>query len=55
MIEIINGNGLQINSNEGEGRLGFDRIYVGASIEKSDLTKLSKLLRPGGIIVAPGE
>lgn len=55
MIEIIHGNGLQIDPKTGEGRIGFDRIYVGASIEKSDLGKFTQLLRPGGILLAPGK
>jgi len=49
---IFHGNGLQI-LNEGECRLGFDRIYVGASIDSSDLPNLQRLLVPGGILVAP--
>jgi len=55
MIEIIHGNGLQIDPMNGEGRIGFDRIYVGAAIDKIDLSKFTKLLRPGGILVVPGK
>jgi len=49
---IFHGNGLKILP-EGECRLGFDRIYVGAAIDSSDLPKLQRLLAPGGILVAP--
>ena len=53
-IEWIHGNGLHINPDKGEAVIGFDRIYVGASVEKNDLPKLANLLRPGGILVGPG-
>eukprot|EP00979_Chaetoceros_neogracilis_P008435 scaffold1872_cov268-Chaetoceros_neogracile.AAC.27 len=49
---LFHGNGLSILP-EGESRLGFDRIYVGAAIDSSDLPKLQCLLAPGGILVAP--
>jgi len=55
MIEIIHGNGLHIDADNGEGRIGFDRIYVGASIDRSDLGSFTKLLRPGGILIVPGK
>ena len=29
--------------------------YVGAEIENDDLVNIAKLLRPGGILVGPGE
>ena len=54
-IEWIHGNALNINPKKGESVVGFDRIYVGASVEKEDLTKLTCLLRPGGILVGPGK
>jgi protein-L-isoaspartate O-methyltransferase len=53
-IEWIRGNGLNINPNKGEAIIGFDRIYIGASVDKEDLPKLANLLRPGGILVGPG-
>lgn len=53
-IEWIHGNALNINPGKGEAAMGFDRIYVGASVEKENLHKLTCLLRPGGILVGPG-
>ena len=53
-IECIQGNGLEIDPTQGECLVGFDRIYVGASIEKASLNKFTSLLRPGGVLVAPG-
>jgi len=49
---IFHGNGLDI-LHQGESCIGYDRIYVGAEIEASDLQKLKNLLAPGGILVAP--
>jgi len=54
-IEIIHGNGLEISSCVGESVVGFDRIYIGASIEKADLPNIKSLLCPGGMIVGPVE
>lgn len=54
-IEIIHGNGLEIDASRGEGVVGFDRIYVGAAVERRNLSKLTRLLRPGGILVGPGK
>ncbi|CAJ1962717.1 unnamed protein product [Cylindrotheca closterium] len=54
-IEIIHGNALEIDAEEGEAVLGFDRIYIGAAIETEDLHKFQKLLKPGGILVGPVE
>jgi protein-L-isoaspartate O-methyltransferase len=55
-IDIVKGNALHIIIDEGEcARSLFDRIYVGASIEKSDLPRFRQLLKPGGILVGPGE
>ena len=54
-IEWVHGNALNINPNKGEAIVGFDRIYVGASVDKEHLPKLTCLLRPGGILVGPGE
>lgn len=53
-IEWIHGNALNIDPSKGEAVVGFDRIYVGASIEKENLHKLTCMLRPGGILVGPG-
>ena len=52
--QIIHGNGLFISSQNGEAMVGFDRIYIGAATERDDLARMSKLLSPGGILVAPG-
>jgi protein-L-isoaspartate O-methyltransferase len=54
-IVWIHGNALNINPEKGEALVGFDRIYVGASVENEDITKLTRLLRPGGILVGPGK
>jgi hypothetical protein len=53
--QIIRGNGLCISATVGESILGFDRIYIGAAIERSNLLHISKLLSPGGILVGPGK
>jgi protein-L-isoaspartate O-methyltransferase len=53
-IQIIHGNGLDVLPTRGESVFGFDRIYVGAAVERRNLNKLSRLLRPGGILVGPG-
>lgn len=53
-IEWIQGNALNINIEKGEAAVGFDRIYVGASVDKENLPKLAWMLRPGGILVGPG-
>mmetsp|Transcript_38520 Transcript_38520/g.84544 ORF Transcript_38520/g.84544 Transcript_38520/m.84544 type:complete len:333 (-) Transcript_38520:280-1278(-) len=50
---IIRGNGLCISASVGESILGFDRIYIGAAIQRSNLLHISKLLSPGGILVGP--
>ena len=54
-IHIIKGNGLNILKSEGESVVGYDRIYIGASVDKSDLVNITKLLSPGGILVGPGK
>lgn len=54
-MEFIHGNGLQIDATTGESLIGYDRMYVGASIARGSLNQLASLLRPGGIMVAPGE
>jgi len=53
-MEFIHGNGMNVDASIGESRVGYDRIYVGASIERSTLNQLVALLRPGGILVGPG-
>jgi len=52
-IQLIKGNGLNILEDKGESIAGFDRIYIGAAVEKDDLARLTKLLSPGGILVGP--
>jgi protein-L-isoaspartate O-methyltransferase len=52
-IHILHGNALDVDATSGEAVVGFDRIYVGAAVERRHLTKLTKLLRPGGILVGP--
>lgn len=54
-MEFIHGNGLNIDDTSGESLVGFDRIYVGASVERDHLRSLASLLRPGGVLVGPGE
>ena len=53
-IQIIKGNGLNILKTKGEGVVGFDRIYIGAAVDKENLKEITKLLSPGGILVGPG-
>ena len=53
-IHIIKGNGLNILKTVGEGAVGFDRIYIGAAVDKADLANIIELLSPGGILVGPG-
>lgn len=52
-IQIIKGDGLKISKTKGESVVGFDRIYIGASVDKEDLANITKLLSPGGILVGP--
>lgn len=54
-MEFIHGNGLAIDMTVGEPLLGFDRIYVGAAIERSRLNSIASLLRMGGVLVVPGK
>lgn len=53
-MQFLLGNVLQIETNKGECLRGFDRIYVGATLEKSSLPALANLLKVGGILVGPG-
>jgi len=52
-IQIIKGNGLNILKNKGESAVGYDRIYIGAAVDKEELANITKLLSPGGILVGP--
>ncbi len=53
-FDFYHGNGFEIVQDEGESRIGYDRIYVGAQISAGDnLNKIRSLLSPGGILVAP--
>ena len=54
-MEFVHGNGMNIDASVGESRVGFDRIYVGASVDRGTLNQLVGLLRPGGIFVGPGK
>ena len=54
-IDVIRGNALEIDPERGEGALGFDRIYIGAAIDRESLPSFKKLLKPGGVLVGPGE
>ena len=54
IMDIIHGNALNIDVEQGEAAIGFDRIYVGASLEGQKLRSLVKLLRLGGVFVGPG-
>jgi len=52
-LDIIHGNIFHTSSTEGESMVGFDRIYIGAAVSLSRLSKITKLLSPGGILVGP--
>lgn len=54
-LEMIHGNALHIDTERGEARTGFDRIYVGATVPRRKLQRIAQLLKPGGILVGPGE
>lgn len=54
-IDVFHGNALELDTTKGECALGFDRIYIGASIDKQHLPKFKMLLKPGGILVGPGK
>eukprot|EP00980_Cylindrotheca_fusiformis_P012388 scaffold3043_cov121-Cylindrotheca_fusiformis.AAC.4 len=54
-MDIIHGNALEIDADRGESVLGFDRIYIGASIGRHELPQFRNLLKPGGILVGPVE
>lgn len=52
-IDLIQGNALELNTNTGECALGFDRIYIGAAIQRYSLAMFKKMLKPGGVLVGP--
>lgn len=54
-MEFLQGNGLWMDAAQGEARMGFDRIYVGAALETEDLEPIANLLRPNGVLVCPGK
>jgi hypothetical protein len=54
-MKLIHGNALNISMNEGEALIGFDRIYVGASINRNNLFKLMCLLKARGVLIGPGK
>jgi hypothetical protein len=54
-IQVVQGNGLNILQDKGESVVGFDRIYIGAAVDRDEFGKIVKLLSPGGILVGPGE
>lgn len=52
-IELFTANALELNINKGECALGFDRVYIGAAIEKKNLNMFKNMLKPGGVLVGP--
>jgi protein-L-isoaspartate O-methyltransferase len=54
-MQFLHGNVLNMDVNQGECLRGFDRIYVGAALEKGNLAPLASLLKVGGILVGPGK
>jgi protein-L-isoaspartate O-methyltransferase len=54
-MQFLHGNVLNMDVSQGECLRGFDRIYVGAALEKSNLAPLASLLKVGGILVGPGK
>jgi protein-L-isoaspartate O-methyltransferase len=54
-LQIIQGDALNVALDQGEAIIGFDRIYIGASVHRRCLPKLRSLLKTGGILVGPGE
>ena len=55
IIQVVQGNGLNIQKEKGESVVGFDRIYIGAAVDKADFDNIVGLLSPGGILVGPGK
>jgi protein-L-isoaspartate O-methyltransferase len=54
-LQMIQGDALNVALDQGEAVIGFDRIYVGASVHRRCLPKLRSLLKSEGILVGPGE
>jgi protein-L-isoaspartate O-methyltransferase len=54
-MKLIHGNALNISMHEGEALIGFDRIYIGASITRNSLFKLMSLLKTRGVLIGPGK
>lgn len=54
-MQMLHGDALNIAMDEGEALIGFDRIYVGASVSRSYISVLRALLKAGGILVGPGK
>mmetsp|Transcript_18720 Transcript_18720/g.40296 ORF Transcript_18720/g.40296 Transcript_18720/m.40296 type:complete len:511 (+) Transcript_18720:131-1663(+) len=52
-MDVIHGNVFHIDTDQGEAATGFDRMYVGASVDHRKLPQLVKMLRLGGIFVGP--
>lgn len=52
-MQMIHGDALNITLNDGEALIGFDRIYIGASVNPNYLSKLRALLKTGGVLVGP--
>ena len=52
-IDFIHGNAFELDNHIGECALGFDRIYIGAAIQRRQLEHFKRLLKPGGILVGP--
>lgn len=53
LMDVVQGNVLHIDTDKGEAITGFDRMYVGASVDRRKLPQLLKMLRLGGIFVGP--
>jgi protein-L-isoaspartate O-methyltransferase len=54
-LTVLHGSAFNISTDKGEALFRFDRIYVGAAIEKNSLSLFTDLLKDGGILVAPGK
>jgi len=52
-MQMIHGDALNIAMTDGEALIGFDRIYIGASVSPKYLSKLRSLLKIGGVLVGP--
>jgi protein-L-isoaspartate O-methyltransferase len=54
-FNVLHGSAFNVATDKGEALFRFDRIYVGAAIEKHTLSSFTDLLKDGGILVAPGK